>query len=185
MDKATQSEIWKDIPEYEGWYEVSNLGRVRSYHNFGWGKREKPIMLKLYTSPKGYVQVSLCKDKCHRSVNVHRLVASAFLPDPHCDMQIDHINGNKEDNRAENLEWVTPKENTLRSLSNGLKPTGERHGMSKLTDYAVRDIRYLYKEGGYTHRKLGVMFGVSHSTIGKITRNEAWCRTSANGGCSA
>ena len=174
MDKYSDPEVWMPIPGYDGWYEVSNLGRIRSYHKFGWGRRIYPEDIKLYTTKRGYVQVSLTKDKVSRQRDVHRLVAAAFLPKAPAGMQIDHINGDKTDNRAINLEWVTPRENTMRSLALGLKPTGEKHGMSKLTNADVVEMRRLYKTGKYSHRKLGALFGISHATAGKIIRNEAW-----------
>lgn len=174
MDKQIDQEVWLPIPGYDDWYEVSNLGRVRSYHKFGWGRRIYPEIIKLYTTKRGYVQVSLTKDKVSRQKDVHRLVAYAFLGNPGAGMQIDHKNGDKTDNRAINLEWVTPQENTRRSLELGLKPTGERHGMSKLTQQEVDAIRLLYATGKYSHRKLGEFFGITHSSAGKIIRNEAW-----------
>jgi hypothetical protein len=175
MGSSTKVERWEPIPGYEGLYEVSTNGRVRSYHNFGWQKRKNPVILKPHISVYGYPQISLCKDKAVRNVNIHRIVAMVFLPTPpYSNMQIDHINGIKTDNRVSNLEWVTPRENTMRSLALGLKPTGERHGMSKLTERDVLDMRFLYKQGGYTHRGLGKMFGVSHCVVGRILRGESW-----------
>lgn len=171
---AIQTEEWLPVPGYDGLYEVSNLGRVRSYHNFGFGRKKEPKLLKPTTDFYGYLQVTLCNNSVHEQTKVHKIVALAFLGVNPGGMQIDHINGNKEDNRAENLEWVTPKENTLRSVTTGLKPTGERHGMHKLTQSAVDEIRKLYKTGQYSHRQLGEMFGISHCVAGKIIRNEAW-----------
>ena len=102
------------------------------------------------------------------------LLQKLFLPEPAPGLQIDHINGIKSDNRLSNLEWVTPQENTLRALAIGLKPSGERHGSSKLTQNDVDEIRRLYATGKYSHRRLGEMFGMSHSNIGKIVRNQLW-----------
>jgi hypothetical protein len=178
--KQTQNEIWKQIPNYEGLYDVSNLGRVRSYQNFGFALKDNPKMMKQTKNKYGYVGLTLCKKGKREQVEVHRIVARAFLPHSGCGMQIDHINGVKTDNRVENLEWVTPKENTLRSVANGLKPTGERHWKSKLTQKQVKEIRTLYKTGKYSHRKLGAMFGVTHVNIGQIVRNETWKSNESN-----
>jgi hypothetical protein len=93
-------EHWKAIKGYEG-YEVSNLGKVRSPR----------IILKGSLQGKGYVRVDLPKERKSKHISVHRLVAEAFIPNPLKKDQVNHINGIKTDNRLENLEWVTCKEN--------------------------------------------------------------------------
>lgn len=100
-------EIWKDIQNYKGLYKVSNLGRVKSlfYNN---------KVLKGNNSV-GYLSVALYKNKERFSVKVHRLVAQAFISNPENKCCVNHINGNREDNRVENLEWVTNLENIIHS----------------------------------------------------------------------
>lgn len=169
-----ENEIWKAVPGYEGWYDVSNFGRIRSYHNYGNGRRREPRMIRATKDCFGYLQITLCLQAIHEQKKVHQVVASAFLPKGGVGMQIDHVNGVKTDNRADNLEWVTPKENTLRSVALGLKPSGERHWNHKLTEQDVSDMRELYSTGKCSHRKLGEMFGVSHNTVGRIVRGEGW-----------
>lgn len=95
-------EIWKDIEGYEGLYQVSNMGRVKSLSN---NKKRKEKILKSSKDGGGYLMVGLCKDgkqKCHK---IHRLVASAFLDNPNNLIEVNHINEIKTDNCAENLEW--------------------------------------------------------------------------------
>ena len=104
-------EIWKDIKNYEG-YQVSNFGRIRSLDRMVNcplnGKRLiKGKILKPGRSSNGYLSVNLCGS----TNNVHKLVAEAFIPNPENKPCIDHINTDKMDNRAENLRWVTHKEN--------------------------------------------------------------------------
>lgn len=120
------AEIWKDISGYEGYYQVSNQGRVRSLdrtipHNLFPGKTRKLCGHIMKTNSKDeYVSVSLCKDGCVYSAVVHRLVATAFIPNPENKPQVNHIDGNKHNNAVENLEWVTDVENKHHAIETGL-----------------------------------------------------------------
>ena len=104
-----EEEIWKPIKEFEGYYEVSNIGRVRSLNYKRTGKEK---ILKNIEDYKGYLEVGLTKNGKRKQFKVHRLVAEAFIPNPENKPCIDHINTVKSDNRVENLRWVTYKENS-------------------------------------------------------------------------
>lgn len=111
-------EIWKPIEGTNGLYEVSNMGKVRStnYRN----TNETKVMVAT-PDKKGYLRIRI-KNKHFKweSIKVHREVAKAFIPNPCMKPHVNHINGNKADNRADNLEWVTAQENADHAMKNGL-----------------------------------------------------------------
>lgn len=110
-------ELWKDIPGFEGWYQASNLGNIRSldrgcnYKNTGDTALHKGKQLSGKTTNKGYKEVVLMVNGKHFYKRVHQLVALTFIPNPNNYPHINHINENKLDNRVENLEWCTPQLN--------------------------------------------------------------------------
>ena len=123
------NEIWKDIKGYEGLYQISNLGQVKSLarpiNNFN-QCCNKDKLLKGGIK-RGYRQVILLKDKKRKYASVHRLVAEAFLPNPDKKPQVNHIDGNKKNNRLDNLEWVTASENMKHSYDSKIRvPHQER-----------------------------------------------------------
>lgn len=110
-------EIWKDIVGYEGLYQVSNLGRVKSLdryvgHNKGGKRLYKGSIIKQGLCKQGYYIVQLCKNNKAKTKRVNRLVAQAFLDNPNNLPQVNHIDKNKYNNKVENLEWITSKDNT-------------------------------------------------------------------------
>lgn len=114
-------EEWREVVGYEGLYQVSNYGNVKSYDryvNCNGGKRlSKGRILKKVLNSDGYHVVCLHKDGKQCEGKVHRLVAEAFIPNPDNKPCIDHINRNRTDNMVENLRWVTPKENSNNELT--------------------------------------------------------------------
>ena len=101
-------ENWKDIEGYEGLYQVSNIGRVKRLAGF---KCNVERFLTGQKDKDGYILLCLSKDGSIKRYRVHRLVAEAFVPNPDNKPEIDHINTDRSDNRAENLRWATRKEN--------------------------------------------------------------------------
>lgn len=110
-------EIWKDIPNYEGLYQVSNLGEVKSL-NYNHQKKSK--LLKQKEQKTGYKNVTLCKKGRKKIFLVHRLVAKCFLDNYDDKLQVNHIDGNKKNNKLSNIEMVTASENQKHSYKNNL-----------------------------------------------------------------
>jgi len=130
--KRMQTEIWKPIKEYQGYYEVSNLGRVRSItRKIERTTPNNPNKKALYTykgkltpfwiTKKGYCRCTLNINGIKKNHLVHQLVARAFIDNPENKKQINHINCVKTDNTVKNLEWVTNYENYLHAVENGLR----------------------------------------------------------------
>lgn len=131
-------EIWKDIKNYEGCYQVSNLGRVRSL-NYKQTKQLKELSYRV--NYKGYVDVHLSKNGKSKRVVVHRLVAQTFIPNPNALPQINHIDGNKQNNNTTNLEWCNNSENQKHAYKKGLhlKKIGVNHpNHKKLNQYDLQ-----------------------------------------------
>lgn len=118
-------EVWKDIEGFPG-YQVSNIGRVRSFWNNAHVITKEHHILTGAKDKDGYIRVHLHKNLKNENGIVHRLVAKAFIPNPNDKPQVNHINGIKDDNRVENLEWCTTNENRQHAYDTGLqKPPGE------------------------------------------------------------
>lgn len=109
---------WKDVPGYEGLYQVSNFGEVRSLFYRG---KENVRVLKPAANKKGYLHVVLSKDGKTYTAQVHRLVAIAFIPNPNKLPVVNHIDWNKQNNRVDNLEWCTVKYNCLHHPNNDMR----------------------------------------------------------------
>ena len=107
-------EVWKDIRGYEGLYQVSNLGRVKSLNYKRTGEER---ILKITKDRNGYYLVNLRKNNKTKMFKVHYLVADNFIPNPYNKPEIDHINTNPSDNRVENLRWATREENCNNELT--------------------------------------------------------------------
>lgn len=122
-------EIYKDVVGYEGLYQVSNLGNVKSFiKNNVNGKIIKPI-----NNGTGYYRVGLCINNKQRYFLIHRLVANAFIDNPNNYNQVNHINGIKSHNNVNNLEWCNQSHNNNHALKSGLRvhPIGDKHKLSK------------------------------------------------------
>ena len=189
INKVGALEEWRAVKDYEGLYEVSSLGRVRSLDRIVIdtnGKRKRRfagVVLKASLANTGYRAVTLNKRGAYRAYLVHTLVAVAFIGDAPGKVgvrkdsyQVNHKNLNKLDNRPCNLEWVTKRENLEHARKNGVIPTGNDLPHTVLTPDQVQEIRVLLSDypDGLSFSDIGKMYGVSHGSISHIYHKRTW-----------
>ena len=173
-------EIWKDIEGYQGQYQVSNYGRVKSLarvlvYKDGRILNKKEIILKLIIQNTGYLKITLYGKIKPYQEYIHRLVALAFIPNPENKPQVNHDNGIKTDNHVSNLEWSTKSENCQHAVDSGLcSGVGETHYDSKLSKIQVLEIREKYVPRKYSTYKLAKEYDVHQSTIHRIINDKIW-----------
>jgi len=164
--------IRKAIKDYEGYYEVDNIGRVYSLiRNNGLGSRLTEKTLSLKETKQGRWSASLSKNGSTKQKLVHRLVADAFIPNPKNKPCINHKDGIPLNNEISNLEWCTYKENDTHARKMKLYG-GEKHNLAKLTEKDVRYIREVYPEK--SSWKLSKEFNVKDSTILNVIHRRTW-----------
>jgi len=174
-------ERWKAIAGYEGRYEVSDKGHVRSLARTAFnGKATHKLRNRVLVRCKGghgYLVVSLWKNGETTKRTIHRLVAEAFIPNTYDLPEVNHKDGIKTHITSDNLEWSTHQNNTKHAFAAGLNAKGEDRTQAKLTDKAVRAIR---KAGaiGYTQSCLAKQWGVSKSVISRILLRKVWAHVS-------
>ncbi len=176
-------EKWKPIKNYEGIYEISSLGRVRSYYeiNNSLGQIRKTNTVSkfktLSTDMDGYKRVNLyAKDKGLKPVNksVHILVLNAFIGECPKDKEGSHLDGDITNNRLSNLQWENHLDNESRKIIHGTRPMGEKHKSSKLTETDILDIRNSYIKYKVTQKQLAEKYNVCENNIYLIVNNKAW-----------
>jgi len=160
-------EEWKNIEGFENLYQISNLGRFKSFKN----NKEKILRP---ADAMGYEIIRLFKDKKIYTLKTHRLVAYHFIDNPENKPEVNHKNGNKKDNTIFNLEWMTRSENMKHAILTGLKgiKKGIDNGNSKLNESDVRQIKNELSH--LTCSKLSEMFNVSRAAIHLIKNNTNW-----------
>ncbi|XAI96966.1 hypothetical protein [Synechococcus phage Ssp-JY42] len=131
--------------------------------------------MRQHTSARGYKTVCLKVASVSRTFDVHRLVALAFLGKPATPKHVNHIDGDKTNNRADNLEWVSPVENSAHARANGLftQARGERAGGAKLTEGNVKTIRAMIA-AGQSQRAIAEVFGIGQKTVSAIHTGRIW-----------
>jgi len=131
-------EIWKDIKGYEGYYQISNFGNVKSLKRKRYNHRLQKIIeistekfLKPFADKKGYLRIKLQSNTNKRTISIHKLVAQTFISNPNNYPQINHIDGVKTNNCVNNLEWCTCSYNVQEAFRLGLSKKGKNHFRSK------------------------------------------------------
>lgn len=158
-------EIWKKVNGFDGLYEVSNTGKVKSFVKYHRG-----ALLKLYANKKGYLLVYLNKigSDYRLGTTVHKLVYNAFIGQVPDGLQINHIDGNKQNNCIENLEVCTPKENVNHATKLGLRTANiNLQSGAMFTENQIEDIRALIANG-VSNKKISEKYSCHFSTISKI-----------------
>lgn len=155
-------EIWRDIPGYEGIYQVSNLGRVKSF----WNKKEK--LLKPRPNKQGYLQVDLHKNNKSKFRLVHSLVMEAFVGPRPDGLDVCHNDGNRRNNHLDNLRYDTHSNNSIDCVKH------KTHGSQKLSADDVKHIRKLLNESNLTTADIGSMYNIDSSTVCNIRAHRTW-----------
>jgi hypothetical protein len=161
-------EIWKPIKNFEGLYEVSDQGRIKSLI------RKQERIRKPSKQKSGYLQVTLNKKGKPYYKWVHRIVAETFLNQIDGKNYVNHKDGNKHNNIPENLEYCTMAENNYHAGQLNLKPIGSNHTNSKLTHEDLKHVRDLLNMGNLTHKEIAKKFGLHRTAISRIARGESY-----------
>ena len=184
-----ENEIWKDITNYEGLYQASNTGKIKSLprkeitknpHNpdktMIRTRNEK--ILKQSLDKDGYLKTALCKDSHAITYFIHRLIALTFLKNDENLPQINHKNGIKIQNNVENLEWCNQNHNMQHAFNTKLvdvrKLQGENHWSHILNDNDILEIRKLYSMGNMNQREIGNKYGIDQSHVSYIVNRKLW-----------
>jgi hypothetical protein len=163
-------EIWKDVPEYEGLYQVSNLGRIKSLPRNG--TRNSSRILKPRVD-LGYERVWLSKADVVKPHKISRIVASVFILNPFNKPEVNHIDGNKSNNNVNNLEWVTKSENIKHAFNTGLaKPIREQK--HAVINYNIAHQIRVLCETGMKQVDIARKFNITPQLVSSVKLNKSW-----------
>lgn len=177
-------EVWKDIKEYEGLYQVSNLGRVKSLdreitYSDGRTTLHKGREIKTRVGNHGYMCALIYKNNKPKQILIHRLICEHFVEPPSNEKNIvNHKDGNKLNNDPSNLEWCDKRYNMVHAIDE-LKVSnvlGEENSQSKLTEEQVLEIYNLAINKTYTQQKIADMYGISSGNVNCIKLQKTWKR---------
>lgn len=184
-DKIMQ-EIWKDIKDYEGCYQVSNLGRVRSLDRVDRnGRKRNGVVKKPQDNGNGYKYVQLKKDANYKNFYIHRLVATHFIAPIEGKEYVNHKDGNKENNCFDNLEWCTESENMKHAYETGLNVPNDINELHKARDahYESNAKVVVQKDVNGTVIKKHKNLKEAHNAINR--KNTGFISRACNTGCIA
>lgn len=176
QEQCTTPEVWRPVKGYEGRYEVSDQGRVRSFfsdysRNI---RRHLPRLLSSKTDRYGYRQVGFYDHGRRRCHTVHSLVLTAFIGPRPDGFECAHWDGDPSNNVLPNLRWVLPAENAGDKHRHGTTMRGAYHPQAKLSEDNVRSIRSLYSTGRHSQRELASFYDVSRWEIRSILSRRTW-----------
>lgn len=161
----------RPIKGYEGLYSITEDGKVWSHSKY---RGEDGKFLRTWQKPNKYLSATLYKEG-YRTFLVHRLVGIAYIKNPKTLPQINHINGIRDDNRVENLEWVNNSGNMQNAILRGtFQRKGSKHPLSKLTEKQVKRIRQIYRQGMKNQQEIATSFGITKSLVSQITLGKIW-----------
>ena len=178
-----ENEIWKNINGYEGSYQVSNLGRVKSLRRIikcknGVSRTINERILKqnedMCNGTYGYLIVCLCKNCKSKFFKVHKLVLEHFINKKPKGLICCHNDGNRLNNKSDNLRWDTYKSNVQDAIKHKVFNVGEKCNLSKLSELDVKKIRKLLKENEYSNAEIAKMFSISKRNVLSIANNRIW-----------
>jgi len=162
-------EIWKDIKGVDKGYKVSNMGRIMS------SKSGVDIILKPYSAGKNYCMVALRNNGGCKRMYVHRIVAQYFISNPKKYPEVNHIDGDKSNNKRSNLNWTDGVGNMKHSRENlGFNQSGENSGTAKLTESDVRNMISLYNTGGFSFKEIADKFNISSGHAHGVVNRKFW-----------
>jgi len=186
MSDSSSEEVWKPVPGYDGVYEASSEGRVRSTDRqvrvgHGATRTAPGKILSQTEAGRGYMSVSIRMNGNKDAAYVHHLVAKAFIGKPpgeigpqSGDWQINHKNGDITDNRPENLEWVKREANTVHAHQNGFYKKGSEAPSAKLTADLVRRAREIRRSTGRPFRDIAEEMPAGKNAVKQAVRGQTW-----------
>lgn len=177
--KIYANEVWKDIEGYEGYYQVSDHGRVKSLDRYVGHLGKNKALKKSRVFRNGWMNksliVCLSKEDQSKGFLIYRLVAKAFIPNPLEKPEVNHLDGNRYNNHISNLEWATRSENEKHAYDTGLyiSRKGSQMHCAKLNESQISEIKDLFKQG-VSRKNIASAFKIDYSQACKIIKGSSW-----------
>ena len=159
------------------WERFKNTSYLANSEGFIYNEATDTL-LQPFLNNSGYEQVDLFVNTVKQRVAVHRIIAICFVPNPENKPHVNHIDGNKRNNAASNLEWCTPSENAIHSYEAGLQKKGSEKTLAKLTEEDVLKIQEMFREGKLCNQQIAELYGVTSGVISAIRLGKTWTHVS-------